>query len=117
MEIYIFSNRYTDYFTKILEDDLKAIVKPQYVDRIPKAIKGADKTVQTLIEGNATMDNLEEVLDVLELNHIMDRDINLLSGGELQRFAIGTVCVQQADVYVYRPAIAIFILTQVQIHV
>jgi translation initiation factor RLI1 len=35
----------------------------------------------------------------LELNHIMDRDINLLSGGELQRFAIGTVCVQQADVY------------------
>jgi ATP-binding cassette subfamily E protein 1 len=35
-----------------------------------------------------------------ELNHIMDRDVNLLSGGELQRFAIGTVCVQQADVYV-----------------
>lgn len=34
-----------------------------------------------------------------ELNHIMDRDVNLLSGGELQRFAIGTVCVQQADVY------------------
>ena len=34
-----------------------------------------------------------------ELNHVMDRDINLLSGGELQRFAIGTVCVQQADVY------------------
>jgi len=37
-----------------------------------------------------------------ELNHIMDRDINLLSGGELQRFAIGTVCVQQADVFVAR---------------
>ena len=39
-------------------------------------------------------------MDVLELNHIMDRDVNLLSGGELQRFAIGSVCVQQADVYV-----------------
>ncbi|PMD48580.1 P-loop containing nucleoside triphosphate hydrolase protein [Hyaloscypha variabilis F] len=47
------------------------------------------------------MENLEEVLDVLELNHIMDRDVNLLSGGELQRFAIGTVCVQQADVYMF----------------
>jgi ATP-binding cassette subfamily E protein 1 len=57
--------RFADYFTKILEDDLKAIVKPQYVDRIPKAIKGPDKTVRTLIEGNASMDNLEEVLDVL----------------------------------------------------
>ena len=113
----------TDYFTKILEDDLKAIVKPQYVDRIPRAIKGTDKTVRTLIESQAsdTMGNLEEVLDVLgnprkvhsiskqhsnlfpELNHIMDRDINLLSGGELQRFAIGTTCVQQADVYAMLP--------------
>lgn len=44
---------------------MKAIVKPQYVDRIPKAIRGADKTVRTLIEAQASMDNMEEVLDVL----------------------------------------------------
>jgi ATP-binding cassette subfamily E protein 1 len=25
-----------NYFTKILEDDLKAVIKPQYVDQIPK---------------------------------------------------------------------------------
>ncbi|RAL63797.1 hypothetical protein DID88_003441 [Monilinia fructigena] len=90
-----------NYFTKILEDDLKAIVKPQYVDRIPRAIRGPDKTVRALIEGVATMDNFKEVCDILELNHIMDRDVNLLSGGELQRFAIATVCVQQADVYMF----------------
>ncbi|KAI8110469.1 hypothetical protein M9435_002143 [Picochlorum sp. BPE23] len=29
-----------NYFTKILEDDLKAIIKPQYVDHIPKAVRG-----------------------------------------------------------------------------
>ena len=29
-----------NYFTKILEDDIKAIIKPQYVDHIPKAVKG-----------------------------------------------------------------------------
>jgi len=52
---------------------LKAIVKPQYVDRIPKAIRSADKTVRTLIEAQASMDNLEEVLDVLGM------DIMLLS--------------------------------------
>lgn len=28
-----------NYFTKILEDDLRAIVKPQYVDQIPKTVK------------------------------------------------------------------------------
>lgn len=90
-----------NYFTKLLEDDLKAVVKPQYVDQIPKAVRTADKTVKTLIQSRASMENMKEVLDVLELNHILDRDINLLSGGELQRFAIGTVCVQQADVYMF----------------
>jgi len=61
--LYAYKN--IDYFTKILEDDLKAIVKPQYVDRIPKAIRGPDKTVRTLIEGASSMENLKEVLDVL----------------------------------------------------
>ena len=28
-----------NYFTRILEDDIKAITKPQYVDNIPKAVR------------------------------------------------------------------------------
>lgn len=55
----------TDYFTKLLEDDLKAVVKPQYVDQIPKAVRAPDKSVQALIEGRSQMDNLKEVCDVL----------------------------------------------------
>ena len=91
-----------DYFTKVLEDNLKAVVKPQYVDQLPRAVaKSADRSVGGLIKPRAQMDNLEEICDVLELRHIMDRDINLLSGGELQRFAIASVCVQQADVYMF----------------
>lgn len=90
-----------DYFTKLLEDDLKAVVKPQYVDQIPKAVRGPDKSVRALIESRSSLGNMDQVADVLELNHIMDRDISLLSGGELQRFAIGTVCVQKADVYMF----------------
>ncbi|KAL4726029.1 Fe-S cluster-binding ribosome biosynthesis protein [Fusarium chlamydosporum] len=90
-----------NYFTKLLEDDLKAVVKPQYVDQIPRAVRGPNKSVRYLIESRATLGNMEQMANVLELNHIMDRDINLLSGGELQRFAIGTVAVQQADVYMF----------------
>lgn len=93
--------RHPDYFTKLLEDDLKAVVKPQYVDQIPRAVRGPNKTVKALIEAQSNMDNQADVLNTLELNHIMDREINLLSGGELQRFAIGTVCVRQADVYMF----------------
>ena len=29
-------NELQNYFTKILEDDLKAVIKPQYVDQIPR---------------------------------------------------------------------------------
>lgn len=54
-----------DYFTKLLEDDLKAVVKPQYVDQIPKAIRTPDKSVKFLIEGRRSLDNLDEVLDTL----------------------------------------------------
>ena len=87
-----------DYFTKVLEDDLKAVVKPQYVDQLPRAVKGADKTTGTLIKQRSQMDNLEHIMNVLELDQVKDRDISKLSGGELQRFAIALVCVQQADV-------------------
>lgn len=40
-------------------------MKPQYVDQIPKAIRGPAKTVKALIESRSSMDNLDEVLDVL----------------------------------------------------
>lgn len=36
-----------------------------------------------------------------ELKQVWDRDVDLLSGGELQRFAIAAVCVQDADVYMF----------------
>lgn len=102
LEIYLVNlTLHLDYFTKLLEDDLKAVVKPQYVDQIPKAVRGPEKSVRHLIESRASLDNMDQVADILELNHIMDRDITLLSGGELQRFAIGTVCVQNADVYMF----------------
>lgn len=61
-----------DYFTKVLEDDLKAVVKPQYVDQIPRAVKGADRTVETLLKARSQMDNLEKIKDVLgKLNNLV----------------------------------------------
>lgn len=51
-----------NYFTKILEDDLKAMIKPQYVDQIPKAVKG---TVQQLLDKKNERNNIEEICDFL----------------------------------------------------
>eukprot|EP00127_Corallochytrium_limacisporum_P007490 Clim_evm12s253 gene=Clim_evmTU12s253 len=89
-----------NYFTKVLEDDLKAIIKPQYVDHIPRAVKG---TVTDILSKKCEIDEKEydEYLDILDLKHVMERDVTQLSGGELQRFAIAVVCVQVADVYMF----------------
>lgn len=86
-----------NYFTKILEDDLKALIKPQYVDHIPKAIKPG-RTVKMMLEGKLQLDNFDEVVDLLDLKEVLDREPGMLSGGELQRFAIAMTCVQAADV-------------------
>lgn len=91
-----------NYFTKLLEDNLKAIIKPQYVDNIPKAIRGPKNHVDELL--NSKLDRksaYDDILDTLELRGIMKREVAQLSGGELQRFAIGLTCVQKADVYMF----------------
>jgi ATP-binding cassette, sub-family E, member 1 len=59
-----------DYFTKVLEDDLKAIIKPQYVDVIPRAIKGPNKTVGHNVEARSEMDNMDHIMEVLGKNEV-----------------------------------------------
>ena len=60
--------------------------------------KTVEKLLQAQRQKNNDEDNYEEILDVLELRHVLTRDIDKLSGGELQRFAIALVSVQKADV-------------------
>lgn len=58
-----------------------AIIKPQYVDHIPRAVKG---TVQEIIEQKCQRDNAESIMRILDLVQVADRPIDRLSGGELQ---------------------------------
>ncbi|AQZ12878.1 RLI1 (YDR091C) [Zygosaccharomyces parabailii] len=92
-----------NYFTKVLEDDIKAIIKPQYVDNIPRAIKGPVQQVGELLKlrMEKEQDEVKYLLRQLDLTHVMKREIANLSGGELQRFAIAMSCVQDADVYMF----------------
>jgi len=87
-----------NYFTKILEDDLKAIIKPQYVDQIPRAVRGS---VQQLLDKKDEMRNQIEICKALDLNNVRARNVQDLSGGELQRFACAMVCIQKADIFMF----------------
>lgn len=66
-----------NYFTRILEDDLHAIIKPQYVDHIPKAVRGNVEEVLKQKDGRGQREHLQKVL---ELEQVLDRDVEHLSG-------------------------------------
>lgn len=85
-----------NYFQKVLEDNIKAIIKPQYVDHIPRAVKGR---VSSILERKDERNVGEEMVKELELDGVYDREVQVLSGGELQRFSLAIVAVQEADVY------------------
>lgn len=92
-----------NFFTKVLEDNIKAIIKPQYVDNIPRALaKSAVKDVAGILKAKLERtDDWQYVSKTLELLPIMKRDIVNLSGGELQRFALAMTCIQAANVYMF----------------
>lgn len=95
---YFRGNELQNYFTRLLEDNLTTILKPQYVDDIPKAVKGK---VGEILAAKDELKNLDEVKADLDLEPILGRDVGDLSGGELQRFAIGLACVRDADIYMF----------------
>ncbi|KAJ6928207.1 ABC transporter E family member 2 [Populus alba x Populus x berolinensis] len=87
-----------NYFTRILEDNLKAIIMPQYVDHIPRAVQG---NVGQVLDQKDERDKKAELCRDLELNQVIDRNVGDLSGGELQRFAIAVVAIQNAEIYMF----------------
>lgn len=92
-----------NYFTKMLEDNIKAIIKPQYVDNLPRAIKGPVQKVGELLKLRMEKEPevVKDLIRQLQLDNVLKRDVGNLSGGELQRFAIAMSCVQEANVYMF----------------
>jgi ATP-binding cassette subfamily E protein 1 len=87
-----------DYFLKISQNNLKIAHKPQYVDRIPKAVSGK---VGELLEKVNERNILDKLAVDLELTTVWDRDLQVLSGGELQRVAVAAALNREADVYLF----------------
>jgi len=86
-----------NFFKMSLDGTISVASKPQHVDDIPKVLRG---TINGLLKKkDKEGQRIERYRKMLDLNHIQDREIDTISGGELQRFAICLACVQTADVY------------------
>ena len=46
-------------------------------------------------------DMADEGIEQLELESVLERQVDQLSGGELQRFICGLTCVQNVDIYMF----------------
>jgi ATP-binding cassette subfamily E protein 1 len=87
-----------DYFKNLYEGRTSVVFKPQYVDRIPLVVSGK---ASELLERVDERGKLSSVVEALELGEVLDRQIRVLSGGELQRLAIATALLRDVDVYFF----------------
>ncbi len=85
-----------EYLGGVYDGTMKAVHKPQYVDKIPRVVEGK---VGELLERLDERGVLESIIDDLEIGHLLDRDVDVLSGGELQRVAIATTICRDAQIY------------------
>lgn len=87
-----------DYFRDLYSGDKKAVLKNQYVDYIPKVIKG---TIGSILKKNDDQGRMDDVVSMLAMQSSLEKDVGLCSGGELQKLAIATTLLKDADIYLF----------------
>ncbi|MEW6723191.1 MAG: ribosome biogenesis/translation initiation ATPase RLI [Candidatus Micrarchaeota archaeon] len=85
------------YFTKTKEG-MKVSVKPQHIDRVRDAFKG---TVRELLSGVGGAGRVAETAEKFRLAQILDRGLDKLSGGELQKVSVAAAWMKDADIYYF----------------
>ncbi|MDA3856470.1 MAG: ribosome biogenesis/translation initiation ATPase RLI [Candidatus Woesearchaeota archaeon] len=89
-----------NYFEKLEKKEIKVAYKPQQIISIPQMFKGEVRTLFKKITKNEKL--IEEIATRLNIIKILDRDISVLSGGELQRVAIEAALLKEgANFFVF----------------
>ncbi|MEM3374812.1 MAG: ribosome biogenesis/translation initiation ATPase RLI [Candidatus Woesearchaeota archaeon] len=89
------------YFEKVKKGLVKVAYKPQQVDLIAKQYTGKVIELLKKVDSQNDISRLEEITKLFELEKILDRDISVISGGELQRVAIAATFLKKANLYIF----------------
>lgn len=95
---YFSGSELQDYMRAVASKQIKTAQKPQYVDLLPKAVKGKVRDLLKKADERGVMD---EMAAELSLAGLLDRQISELSGGELQRVAIAACTMRDAGFYFF----------------
>jgi ATP-binding cassette subfamily E protein 1 len=86
------------YLSKLANNEIKAVVKPQYIEAARRILKG---TVNELLKRVDERGVSGDLIKALNLENILSRSISELSGGELQKFLIAVVLSKNANAYFF----------------
>ena len=97
---YLSGTELYDHFKHIADSNITSVVKPQYVDKLPKIMKGKISEVLKKADNSGKFD---EIVDKLNLKNILDKHIEKgeISGGELQTVSIAAALLKDVDLYFF----------------
>lgn len=87
-----------DYLKKLKDGKIRASIKPQYIEAIPRVFSGKTRDLLEKFDERGVVD---EAVDKLNLKSALSRELKDLSGGELQRVAIAVCYMRDADFYFF----------------
>jgi ATP-binding cassette subfamily E protein 1 len=87
-----------EYLSNLYAGKIRVAMKPQYVDKLPQSVKGVVRDLLGKVQERMTVEQAAETFDLTE---VLDRELDKLSGGELQRVAMAATMMKEADVYFF----------------
>jgi len=89
-----------EHFKGLADKGITSVVKPQYVDKLPKTMKGK---IGGVLRRGDTSGNFDSVVEKLGLANILDKNIEkgVISGGELQLISIAAALLKDVDLYFF----------------
>jgi ATP-binding cassette subfamily E protein 1 len=86
------------YFYDLYYNKLKVVLKIQYIEHIPKYVKGVPRSILMKVDERGIM---RDIVTLLNMEYMLDKDISILSGGELQKLAVAVALAKDNDVYIF----------------
>lgn len=93
------------YFNKI--DKIKISIKPQIISELSSEVKVLD-----FMKKFSGQKEIDKIFERLNISYLLDRKLNQVSGGELQKIAIAAASVKEADVYYFDEPLAYLDVTE-----
>jgi ATP-binding cassette subfamily E protein 1 len=89
-----------EHFKKLANNEIESVIKPQYVDRLPKIMKGKIGEVLKKADNSG---NFDIVVEKLGLKNILNKYLEKreISGGELQLVAVAAALLKEVDLYFF----------------